>query len=265
MSTRHVIAEASSDVAALGANAARLLAQLRYWLAKPGVGVEREGRRWVYNTYAEWARQTGLTVWQVRHALERLEQAGLVETLAGTGRLLKHYRVVSPAERGQAAVQAAEAEPQLRGSAAQAVAGRSMQYKEQRLLPKITTKAAARAAAWETQPAAAAGLGAPPAQVGGDRGNTIPLTARDRWVDSDGNVWCGRELEVPASVSAAESRAHMQRIAAICAARGRDWVLPREAQAQLDAEIAAYAQLCRQRGAGITAPAGGWPQFAAGE
>lgn len=39
---------------AIGLNEAILLQQLHYWLAETTSGVEREGRRWIYNTHREW-------------------------------------------------------------------------------------------------------------------------------------------------------------------------------------------------------------------
>lgn len=38
----------------IGLNEAILLQQLHYWLSETTSGVEREGRRWIYNTHREW-------------------------------------------------------------------------------------------------------------------------------------------------------------------------------------------------------------------
>lgn len=39
---------------AIGLNEAIALQQLHWWLSNPKVGADREGHRWIYNTYAEW-------------------------------------------------------------------------------------------------------------------------------------------------------------------------------------------------------------------
>jgi hypothetical protein len=62
---------------AVGLNEAIFLQQLHYWLRQSGK--EREGRRWVYNTYEEWAEQ--LPFWSVRtirRIVGELEERGLV-------------------------------------------------------------------------------------------------------------------------------------------------------------------------------------------
>ena len=61
----------------VGLNEAIFLQQLHYWLLQSGK--ERDGRRWVYNTYDEWHSQ--LPFWSLatlRRIVNGLEQQGLV-------------------------------------------------------------------------------------------------------------------------------------------------------------------------------------------
>ena len=75
---------------AVGVNEAIVLRQLLYWMNKPNVGGEREGRKWVYNTYEAW-RDDNFPFWSVR-TVERtflnLERRGVVlsDTRRGSGR-----------------------------------------------------------------------------------------------------------------------------------------------------------------------------------
>ena len=55
---------------------AAVLQQIHYWLAR--ATVEDAGYRWVYKTYEEWSEEVGISAKQVRSALGRLENLGLV-------------------------------------------------------------------------------------------------------------------------------------------------------------------------------------------
>jgi hypothetical protein len=66
-----------SLASAIGLNEAIFLQQLHYWLLQ--AGKERDGRRWIYNTYDEW--HTQLPFWSVRtirRIVGTLEERGLV-------------------------------------------------------------------------------------------------------------------------------------------------------------------------------------------
>src|SRR5690242_16193136 len=65
--------------AAIGFHEALMLQQIHYWLGV--AGHERDGRRWIYNSYTDWAAQ--LPFWTretVRRVLGRLRARGLVLT-----------------------------------------------------------------------------------------------------------------------------------------------------------------------------------------
>ena len=65
--------------AAIGLHEALMLQQIHYWLCT--AGHERDGRRWIYNSYTDWAAQ--LPFWTretVRRVLGRLRARGLVLT-----------------------------------------------------------------------------------------------------------------------------------------------------------------------------------------
>ena len=65
--------------AAIGKDEAMLLQQIHYWLCQSGH--ERDGQRWIYNSYAEWTIQ--FPFWnkdKVRRVVERLRRLGLVRT-----------------------------------------------------------------------------------------------------------------------------------------------------------------------------------------
>jgi len=59
-------------------NAAIMAQQIYYWQCREGGGRIHEGVRWVYNTYQQWAEQTGLTVSQVKDSIKLLEDAGVL-------------------------------------------------------------------------------------------------------------------------------------------------------------------------------------------
>lgn len=73
-----IIAVQPGLVRALDGKAAQaiVLQQLHYWL--PHARAEHDGHRWVYNTYEEWADQTGLSPPQVKRAMQSLVERGLV-------------------------------------------------------------------------------------------------------------------------------------------------------------------------------------------
>ena len=65
--------------AAIGVHEAIMLQQIHYWLCVGGH--ERDGRRWIYNSYTDWAAQ--VPFWSretVRRVLGRLRARGLVIT-----------------------------------------------------------------------------------------------------------------------------------------------------------------------------------------
>jgi len=55
---------------------AAVLQQLHYWM--PRARSEHDGFLWVYKTYDEWSEEIGITPKQVRSAMQRLEDHGLV-------------------------------------------------------------------------------------------------------------------------------------------------------------------------------------------
>lgn len=64
----------------IGLNESIVLQQLNYWLKKDASGIEHEGRRWVYNTYAEWVMQ--FPFWsesQVKRIFTSLRNLGVIE------------------------------------------------------------------------------------------------------------------------------------------------------------------------------------------
>ena len=63
----------------IGLNEALVLQQLNYWLNKPGVGVERDGYKWVYNTYEQWHKNFPFwSIITIKRIFYRLEDAGLI-------------------------------------------------------------------------------------------------------------------------------------------------------------------------------------------
>jgi hypothetical protein len=55
---------------------AAVLQQLHYWM--PRARSQHAGQHWVYKTYDEWSHEIGITPKQVRSAMNRLEESGLV-------------------------------------------------------------------------------------------------------------------------------------------------------------------------------------------
>lgn len=69
----------SLAVALKGSDPALILQQLNYWLTRSDN--YRDGRYWVYNTYAEWHEQfPWISVSTIRRVLVSLEEQGLVVT-----------------------------------------------------------------------------------------------------------------------------------------------------------------------------------------
>lgn len=65
----------------LGIGPALVLQQVRYWLRPERNPHEHDGRRWVYNTYAEWCRQLPfITLRSLRRHVTALEQRGVLLT-----------------------------------------------------------------------------------------------------------------------------------------------------------------------------------------
>jgi hypothetical protein len=67
---------------ALGLNEAIVLQQIQFWLGRDG-GVEHEGRRWVWNSVAQWSKQ--FPWWSdntIQRTLQRLRDAGILEAKA---------------------------------------------------------------------------------------------------------------------------------------------------------------------------------------
>lgn len=64
----------------IGLNRATFLQQLHYWLQKPGAH-QRDGRRWVFNTYEEWHEQFPFwSVEAIKKLVLQLEQKNIIIT-----------------------------------------------------------------------------------------------------------------------------------------------------------------------------------------
>lgn len=67
---------------AIGLNEAIVLQQLHYWMnPRRNLGIVREDRRWIYNTYKEW--QDNFPFWSLRTIqgiMLKLEREGLIDT-----------------------------------------------------------------------------------------------------------------------------------------------------------------------------------------
>lgn len=63
----------------LGLNEAIILQQLHYWLNNKNAGIEKDGYKWIFNTYAEWqVNFPFLTIKAISRAFIKLEQLGVV-------------------------------------------------------------------------------------------------------------------------------------------------------------------------------------------
>lgn len=82
----------------IGLNEAITLQQLHYWLENPKAGVDREGFRWVYNTYEDWQRDN-FPFWStktIQRTFLNLERDGLVVSAqldASRHDQKKYYRI----------------------------------------------------------------------------------------------------------------------------------------------------------------------------
>lgn len=63
----------------IGLNEAIVLQQLHYWLNNPKVGVEKQGEKWIFNTYEEWVENFPFwSVSTVKRIFTSLEEQGVV-------------------------------------------------------------------------------------------------------------------------------------------------------------------------------------------
>lgn len=62
-------------------NAAIIAQQIYYWQCRKGGGRIHEGKRWVFNTYKQWAEQTALSEREVEGAVKLLENLGALNSL----------------------------------------------------------------------------------------------------------------------------------------------------------------------------------------
>ena len=69
---------------------AAVLQQLNYWM--PHAKVKYEDRWWVFKTYANWSVEIGISEHQVRRAMDRLVEAGVVSVCTPKGRT-NHYAI----------------------------------------------------------------------------------------------------------------------------------------------------------------------------
>jgi len=68
-----------SLASAIGLNEAIIVQQLHYWLDNPHAGVERDGAKWIFNTYEQW--QENFPFWSVstiQRIFSNLEKLGLI-------------------------------------------------------------------------------------------------------------------------------------------------------------------------------------------
>jgi hypothetical protein len=74
----HPLQVLPSLACALGLNEAMLLQQVHYWISRPDAK-ERDGRRWLYNSYAEWQQQFPFwSISTIRRTIDNLEQRGVL-------------------------------------------------------------------------------------------------------------------------------------------------------------------------------------------
>lgn len=65
--------------ARLGINEAIILQQLSYWIGNDQSGVYEDGRKWIYNTYADWQKQIMfLSERTIQRAVLSLEEKGII-------------------------------------------------------------------------------------------------------------------------------------------------------------------------------------------
>jgi hypothetical protein len=62
----------------VGRAPAALLGQLEYWMTHENVGVIHDGKKWIYNTAEEWAKQIAASTATIERILKKLKDAGLI-------------------------------------------------------------------------------------------------------------------------------------------------------------------------------------------
>lgn len=68
----------SSLINHFGYVAASFLSQINYWLKKQSCGVHYEGKKWIYNTSQEWAKQLHCGESSIRRAITQLRKSGVI-------------------------------------------------------------------------------------------------------------------------------------------------------------------------------------------
>lgn len=63
----------------IGLNESIIVQQLHYWLTNPKAGTERNGEKWIYNTYEEWQSNFPFwSVYQIQRIFLGLEKLGII-------------------------------------------------------------------------------------------------------------------------------------------------------------------------------------------
>lgn len=65
--------------ATLGLNEAIMLQQINYWIAETDSGLQKDGRKWIYNTYEQWQKQ--FPFWSadtIKRTLKSLKERGVL-------------------------------------------------------------------------------------------------------------------------------------------------------------------------------------------
>lgn len=81
----------------IGLNEALVLQQLHYWQSHEKIGITRNGKKWVYNSYAEW--QGNFPFWSrctIQRIFSKLESKKLILSLQANkdkGDKTKSYRI----------------------------------------------------------------------------------------------------------------------------------------------------------------------------
>lgn len=81
----------------IGLNEAIVLQQLHFYLSNPKAGVERDGERWIYNTYEQW-QEEAFPFWStdtIKRTFLKLQEMHIVEACQPDGResRRKYYRL----------------------------------------------------------------------------------------------------------------------------------------------------------------------------
>jgi len=86
-----------SLAAKIGLNEAIIIQQLHYWLENPKAGVERDGHKWIFNTYEEWVENFPFwSVSTIQRIFTGLEKSGLIISAqldAKQRDMKKYYRI----------------------------------------------------------------------------------------------------------------------------------------------------------------------------